>query len=236
MAVVAAEDAAFFGHSGFDAEGIQAAVLENLQEGGEGRGGSTITQQLAKNLFLSGDRTVIRKLREAVLAARMEEVLSKQRILELYLAVAEWGHEVYGIRDAARHYFGKEPAELRAREAAYLALMLPSPRRYHDYYHAVGKVTEHLQASVDGMVRRMHRLGFIDQEAYVREMTWGLAFAGCDRSGQAPFDEPRPKGPPPEDLAPDGVEGDEPLTFWDLEPMEEPGMPPAQREGPPAPP
>ncbi len=222
MAVVAAEDAGFYGHHGFDMEGIQEAVLENLREGGEGRGGSTITQQLAKNLFLSQDRTVIRKVREAVLAWHMEKTLSKNRILELYLNICEWGMQVYGIRDASQHYFGKEPDQLRPREGAFLALLLPSPRRYHDYYHATGKVTDHLQHSIDGMVRRMHRLGFIDEETYVREMTWGLSFSGCSHSGQAPYNEPPPPGPPPEE--PEEGSPDD-LTFWDLEGQGEPGMP-----------
>jgi monofunctional glycosyltransferase len=129
-AVVAAEDASFFIHEGFDWEGIKEAALYNLEAGELKRGGSTITQQLAKNLYLSSERSLFRKAREALITLELERHLSKKRILELYLNVAEWGHGVYGVEAAARHHFGKPSYELTADEAAWLAAMLPSPRRY----------------------------------------------------------------------------------------------------------
>jgi len=129
-AVVAAEDASFFIHEGFDWEGIRDAAIENLEAGELKRGGSTITQQLAKNLYLSSERSLFRKAREALITRSLEHRLTKERILELYLNVAEWGRGVYGAEAAAQHHFGKSADALTAEEAAWLAAILPSPQRY----------------------------------------------------------------------------------------------------------
>jgi monofunctional biosynthetic peptidoglycan transglycosylase len=129
-AVVAAEDAKFIDHEGFDWEGIQRALERNQSRGKVVAGGSTISQQLAKNLFLSGERSVVRKGQEAIITLMLETVLSKRRILELYLNVAEWGEGVFGAEAAARHYFGTSAANLTPAQAARLAAMLPRPRFY----------------------------------------------------------------------------------------------------------
>ena len=129
-AVVAAEDAKFIDHEGFDWEGIQRALERNQTRGKVVAGGSTISQQLAKNLFLSGERSVVRKGQEALITLMLETVLSKRRILELYLNVAEWGEGVFGAEAAARHYFGTSAAKLTPAQAARLAAMLPRPRFY----------------------------------------------------------------------------------------------------------
>jgi monofunctional biosynthetic peptidoglycan transglycosylase len=129
-AVVAAEDAAFFSHEGFDWDGIKVAMERNLEAGKIERGGSTITQQVAKNLFLTQDKSFFRKAREAMITRALEQHLSKGRILEIYLNIAEWGEGVYGAEQAARHYFYKSAKELTADEAALLAAMLPSPLKY----------------------------------------------------------------------------------------------------------
>jgi monofunctional biosynthetic peptidoglycan transglycosylase len=129
-AVVAAEDAKFLDHEGFDWEAIQKAVQKNEQRGKVVAGASTITQQLAKNLFLSGERSWLRKGEEAAITWMMERTLSKRRILELYLNVAEWGDGVFGAEAAARHHFGVPAASLGPEQAAWLAAILPSPRRY----------------------------------------------------------------------------------------------------------
>ena len=129
-AVIAAEDASFFVHEGFDWEGIRDAALYNLEAGELKRGGSTITQQLAKNLYLSSERSLFRKAREALITRSLEHQLTKTRILELYLNVAEWGRGVYGAEAAARHHFGKSASDLTADESAWLAAILPSPLRY----------------------------------------------------------------------------------------------------------
>jgi monofunctional biosynthetic peptidoglycan transglycosylase len=128
-AVVAAEDPKFFGHEGVDWDAVKESLETNVRKARFARGGSTITQQLAKNLFLSSDKTIARKLRELVVAHWLEQDLSKRRILELYLNVIEWGDGVYGCEAAARRYYGKAAAELDPVEAAGLAAMIPSPHR-----------------------------------------------------------------------------------------------------------
>lgn len=129
-AVLIAEDSAFFQHSGFDLEQIKESAKRNWREKRFARGASTITQQLAKNLYLSTSRNPLRKVREFFIAQEMENELSKQRIFEIYLNVIEWGDGIYGIEPAAQKYFGKSASELLPEEAAILAAMIPNPRRY----------------------------------------------------------------------------------------------------------
>ena len=129
-AVVVAEDDLFTRHDGFDWKGIQTALEKNRQRGRIVAGGSTISQQLAKNLFLSPDKSILRKAQEAMLTVMIETLWSKQRILEVYLNVIEWGNGVFGAEAAARHYFGIGAHQLSAGQAARLAAMIPSPRRF----------------------------------------------------------------------------------------------------------
>jgi len=129
-AVVAAEDARFMEHEGFDWEGIEAAFTRNLQEGRLVAGGSTISQQLAKNLFLSGRRSFLRKSEEALITVMIESMWNKRRILEVYLNVVEWGERVYGAEAAARHYHQVPAAGLTDWQSARLAAMLPRPSYY----------------------------------------------------------------------------------------------------------
>lgn len=126
-AVLIAEDDKFFAHEGFDFEAMQKAIEKDIKLGKLKYGGSTISQQLAKNLFLSPSKSPLRKLKEAILTWRIENNLSKRRILELYLNVAEWGDGIFGIEAASRHYFGKSAADLSPMEAARLAVVLPNP-------------------------------------------------------------------------------------------------------------
>jgi monofunctional biosynthetic peptidoglycan transglycosylase len=142
-AVVAAEDASFFIHEGFDWEGMKDAALYNIEQGALKRGGSTITQQLAKNLYLSSERSIFRKAQEALITRSLEHHLTKERILELYLNVAEWGTGVYGAEAAARHHFRKSASELTEDEAAWLAAILPSPRRYDPLRKTTALVRRH---------------------------------------------------------------------------------------------
>jgi monofunctional biosynthetic peptidoglycan transglycosylase len=128
-AVVAAEDPKFFGHEGLDWTAIRESVELNVRKGRFARGGSTITQQLAKNLFFTTRKSITRKLRELVVTRWLEADLSKRRILELYLNVIEWGDGVYGCAAAAQRYYGKSVSDLDEAEAAGLAAMVPSPRR-----------------------------------------------------------------------------------------------------------
>jgi monofunctional glycosyltransferase len=129
-AVVAAEDAKFSDHEGFDWEAMQKAWEKNQQRGKVVAGGSTISQQLAKNLFLSGERTPWRKAQEAMITVMLENAMDKRRILEIYLNVIEWGDGVFGAEAAARHYFGTSAAALGPEQAARLAAMVPNPRFY----------------------------------------------------------------------------------------------------------
>jgi monofunctional biosynthetic peptidoglycan transglycosylase len=128
-AVLASEDQKFFGHDGVDWQAIQKSMDEDRKKGRFARGGSTITQQLAKNLFFTTSKSLTRKLRELVAARWMEQDLSKRRILELYLNVIEWGDGIYGAEAAARRWYGKSASDVGEEEAAGLAAMIPNPRR-----------------------------------------------------------------------------------------------------------
>jgi monofunctional glycosyltransferase len=132
-AVIAAEDSRFPAHDGFDWDGIQKAYEKNLKQGKLVAGGSTISQQLAKNLFLSGKRTPWRKAQEAVITVMLEKMMSKRRILEIYLNVIEWGNGVFGAQAAAKHYFGVNARHLSSYQSAKLAAMIPNPRYYDQH-------------------------------------------------------------------------------------------------------
>ena len=132
-AIIASEDANFSGHEGIDWDALQKAYEKNNKRGRVVAGGSTITQQLAKNLFLSGERSYLRKGQEVVIAYMIEYWMDKERIFEIYLNVVEWGNGVFGAQAAARHYYGAPAANLPASQAARLAVMLPSPRFYDQH-------------------------------------------------------------------------------------------------------
>lgn len=132
-AVIAAEDSKFTEHQGFDWNGIETAFEKNLKKGRIVAGGSTISQQLAKNLFLSGHRTPWRKVQEAIITFMLESLMSKRRILEIYLNVIEWGDGVFGAEAAAKHYFRSSAKALGPNEAARLAAMIPNPRFYDSH-------------------------------------------------------------------------------------------------------
>ncbi|MFZ5523027.1 MAG: monofunctional biosynthetic peptidoglycan transglycosylase [Pseudomonadota bacterium] len=137
-ALIAAEDARFVDHEGFDWEGIQKAYEKNLRKGRIVAGGSTISQQLAKNLFLSTKRSPWRKLEEAVITVMLEIVMDKRRIFEIYLNIIEWGNGVFGAEAAARHYFQVGAAQLSPEQAAWLAAIVPAPRYYERHREAPG--------------------------------------------------------------------------------------------------
>lgn len=149
-AIIAAEDAKFLDHEGFDWEAIQKAYEKNQKKGRIVSGGSTISQQLAKNLFLSGERTWWRKGQEAILTVMIEAILTKRRILEIYLNVIEWGNGVFGAEAAAGYHYGVSAGALNAEQAARLAAMVPSPRRY-----VPGRDTAYLQRRADAIRARM---------------------------------------------------------------------------------
>lgn len=137
-ALIAAEDSKFLDHEGFDWEGIQKAYEKNQKKGKIVAGGSTISQQLAKNLFLSSRKVFWRKAEEAVITVMLEQMMSKRRILEIYLNVIEWGNGVFGAEAAARHYYQTSASGLSAEQAARLASMVPNPRYYDSHRNARG--------------------------------------------------------------------------------------------------
>jgi monofunctional biosynthetic peptidoglycan transglycosylase len=156
QAVIICEDDKFWSHHGFDFQAIKVAVEKDIKEKSYRFGGSTITQQLAKNLFLSPSKNPVRKLREFILTWRLERTLSKKRILELYLNEVEWGSGIFGAEAAAEHYYGKPAAELSPEEAAHLAVILPSPRRYNP----VGG-TKYVEDRVSEVLEIMAKRGII---------------------------------------------------------------------------
>ena len=149
-AVVAAEDARFLDHEGFDWEMIQKAITRNEESGRVVAGASTISQQLAKNLFLSAERSWLRKGEEALITWMLEDALTKRRILELYLNYAEWGEGIFGAEAAARYHFGVPASALNPEQAAWLAVILPSPHRY-----ARGRLTPYLASRISTILARM---------------------------------------------------------------------------------
>jgi membrane peptidoglycan carboxypeptidase len=168
-ALVVCEDSRFFTHKGFDDKAIRDSIGDNLRAGRFVRGASTLSMQLAKNLYLSREKTLSRKLQEAVFTLLLEERLSKQDILELYLNVVEFGPGVYGIRNAAMYYFNSHPGELSLGQAMYFGSILPSPKAKH--FQADGALKrrwgEHLQA----LMRIAHKIKRIGDE----ELAAGLA-------------------------------------------------------------
>jgi monofunctional biosynthetic peptidoglycan transglycosylase len=156
VAVLVAEDINFFSHGGFDGGEIRNALARALEDGELPRGASSITQQLAKNLWLSPSRDPLRKIREAILTWQLERRLSKRRLLELYLNVVEFGPGVWGVESASRRYFGKVAADLDDEEAAWLAASLPSPRRWHP-----GAASAAYRRHVESVRRRMDRAQFL---------------------------------------------------------------------------
>jgi len=165
LCVVRAEDAKFYQHEGFDWERVQDAVETNLEEGKYRRGGSTITMQLAKNLFLWRTKSLPRKVLEAYLTWRLEHSLAKKRILELYLNVVEWGPGIYGVGEASRHYFGKPPSALTLGESALLAVTLPSPLRWN--LQRAPQFAMRRQQELLSRLRRENALGELDDSPSV---------------------------------------------------------------------
>jgi monofunctional biosynthetic peptidoglycan transglycosylase len=160
-AVLIAEDGAFFQHGGYDLEQIKESAKRNWREGRFSRGASTITQQLAKNLYLSTSKNPLRKIREFFIAQEMERRLSKYRIFEIYLNVIEWGDGTYGVEPAAQRYFGKSASQLLPEEAAILAAMIPNPRRY-----TPARNLKYLEKRKAEILSRLSRWNYLAKEEY----------------------------------------------------------------------
>ena len=159
-AVLIAEDDKFWNHKGFDFEAIQNALERDVQEKKLKFGASTVSQQLVKNLYLSPEKSLFRKISEAVITWRLEKTLSKRRILELYLNLVEWGNGgIFGIEMASRHYYGKSASDLNPSEASRLAVILPNPRKYNP----LGDST-YIKRRADIILRVMQKRGIVASE------------------------------------------------------------------------
>lgn len=163
-AIILSEDWAFYQHGGIDVEQIKVALNEMMEEK-RFRGASTITQQMVKNVYLSEDRTLWRKLHEVILAQKVEKVLSKSRILEIYLNVIEFGPGIYGIKQASYHYFRKHPSALNPKESAFLAMLLPSPKRYYISYRKK-KLTNFARERINAILTKLRMGKVISPEEY----------------------------------------------------------------------
>lgn len=190
-----AEDSAFYGHRGIDLREMPSALITNWTRGGAARGASTITQQLAKNLFLSRDKQVGRKLQELAITFLLEAALSKERILEIYLNIIEWGPDLRGLRPAARHYFGREPAALKPAEMAFLVSIIPGPILYQRSF-ASGTPGPGLRALIDKLLAKVRSVGAISEAEYQQALADPLLVGGQrdDASGQGEPD-PLSSGP-----------------------------------------
>jgi penicillin-binding protein 1A len=195
--LTAAEDAHFFSHDGFDWRGLRRAMVHNIEEGGIVRGGSTLSQQLSKNLFLDHRRTLARKLQEAYVTWRIESELSKRRILELYMNMVDFGPNIQGLRQAARRYFEVEPEELTIAQTALLAAVLPGPSLYGGRVLA-GYLPSSRLEKIEHILSNLRFLRVITPDDYRRILAAAstgdvapLELTVCDDDGQAPEGAPR---------------------------------------------
>jgi monofunctional biosynthetic peptidoglycan transglycosylase len=171
-AIVLSEDGNFFSHNGIDYDALIAALAENIKTQKWRFGASTISQQTAKNLYLNSNKTLSRKLQELFITYRLEEALSKNEILELYLNLIEFGPELFGIGNASHYYFNKHPKEINAAEGAYLALLMPSPRKYHYTLFQNGNWSPALMKKHQRILRDMRFKELISISQYQDYQKW----------------------------------------------------------------
>jgi monofunctional biosynthetic peptidoglycan transglycosylase len=220
-AVLSAEDQNFFGHEGVDWDAIQKSLEKDVEKRRFARGGSTITQQLAKNLYFGTRKTIVRKLRELIVSRWLETDLSKARILALYLNVIEWGDGIYGCEAAARHWYGKSAAALTASEAAGLAAMIPNPRSLNPR----ASPARHARAT-----RRV--LWLMGVAGYLGRDAAGL---GAEPPPEEPIEED--EEPPEEEASPQGPAAPSTPAVAEPQPGEAPpASPAAPTDGAPGPP
>lgn len=193
--VVLAEDSRFYRHQGFDVVEIRAALLDALLKFKRPRGASTITQQLAKNLFLTNDFSFRRKIREIAIARELESTLSKEKILELYLNIVEYGEGLYGIGNAAEFYFEQEPSNLSLRQSAFLAMLLPNPKSYSECFNE-----RTLSAKAQSTMARLENT-YLDR----RDLVVNKCESTCKPKRPCPHSQPRnPESNPNWMALPDG--------------------------------
>ncbi|MGZ3650688.1 MAG: monofunctional biosynthetic peptidoglycan transglycosylase [Bdellovibrionota bacterium] len=189
-AVVISEDAAFWTHNGFDWNQMWDAFETNLKQHKFARGGSTITQQVIKNVYLTKEKTVLRKAKEAFLTMRIERHVSKKRILEIYLNIAEFGPGVYGIGHASQYYFQKDPSRLNAKEGAFLAILLPSPKRYSVSFRKKA-LTPFARDAIRGVLEKLKAVKKLSEPEFEAAISTPMGFEATQMAApaQAPEDE-----------------------------------------------
>ncbi len=191
-AVIVSEDSAFWDHKGLDWIELRKSFETNLEKGRLARGGSTITQQLAKNVYLSPEKSLLRKVREAVIAIRLERRYDKNTILEKYLNVVEFDQGIYGVKSAARHYFDVSPAQLTIAQAAWLAFLLPNPKKYSVSYHK-NRLTPFAYRQMREIINRLARFNRISDFERRSALQEASAFfgglSGESKELEAEFDQ-----------------------------------------------
>ncbi|MBL4797960.1 MAG: transglycosylase domain-containing protein [Oleispira sp.] len=171
-AIVLSEDSHFFSHAGIDYDALIAALADNIKHREWRFGASTISQQTVKNLYLTQSKTLSRKIQEIIITGRLESKLSKNEILELYLNIIEFGPDLYGIANASQYYFNKSPKEINAAEGAYLALLMPSPRKYHYTLYQNGNWSPALSKKHRRIIRDMRFKELISNRQYENYRKW----------------------------------------------------------------
>jgi len=208
-AVIMSEDASFYSHQGVDFYEMKQSMKTDLNEGRFARGASTITQQLAKNVFLSKKKNIVRKLEEIYLAFQIEKYYTKAKILTLYLNVVEFGDNIYGVKAASRQYFNKAPSELYPEEAAFLAFLLPNPKKYSQSFQKK-KLTPFASKTLKTILHKMELGRKITEEEYalaiskIPEFPWSQTAVADENAGKA--DVGIDSGNPPSEYGP----GEEP--------------------------
>lgn len=198
-AVIASEDTDYFGHSGVDFHELKESLKKDLKEKRWARGASTITQQVIKNVYLGREKTLWRKFREVLWAWELDKKLSKSEVLCFYLNMAQWGPNLYGIGQAARHYFQTSPAELTARESAFLAMLLPGPEKYYVYFQKK-ELTPFSQKQIAHILTVMMKMGYINESEYTAALTESLWGNNSEIINTEPLPEPlkdEPQWEPP---------------------------------------
>lgn len=181
-AILVSEDWAFYQHEGIDEKQIKDAVEASLREGKLKRGASTITQQVVKNIYLSSKKSITRKLREIWIAKKIETVLGKKRILEIYLNIAEMGEGVFGIGQASQLYFHKAPSRLNAKEGAFLAMLLPSPKK-HSISFRQHQLTPYAMKTMSSVMSKLVQARIITQEEKNQQWSVPLSFESKNNEG-----------------------------------------------------
>lgn len=213
-AIVVSEDWAFYTHDGYDLNQIRESMEKNIRLHKFARGGSTITQQVARNVYLSQEKSLIRKVRELFVAIALEKTLHKKRILELYLNIAEMGEGIYGIGPASRHYFGKAPSQLNAREGAFLAMLLPSPIKYSVSFRQ-HELTHYARVTMNSILVKMVQAQYLPAEELGTALAERLNFeapaaAASTTTAKVPAEENiTPEETPLDETVEDAASGDD---------------------------